>query len=57
MSKLGLSRNGVRLEYDHAFWKKEFEEEKEIISKILGDLAIEIEHVGSPPLKLSLQNQ
>lgn len=44
---IGLNREEVKLFPHSAEWAKEFEKEKRILKKILGDDAIEIYHVGS----------
>ena len=43
-------QNG-RIEKYNSNWENEFLKEKEILSKIFGDLAIEIEHIGSTSVK------
>ena len=44
---MGLKMGTVKLEEYNKMWQKMFKEEKENLSKIFGDLAIEIEHIGS----------
>lgn len=48
---MGLKVGTVKLEKYNSDWEKEFLKEKEILSKIFGDLAIEIEHIGSTAIK------
>lgn len=44
---LGVPKNSVELcPYDPS-WKEEFEKEKKILKKVLGDYALDIQHVGS----------
>ena len=44
---IGLNREEVKLCPHSKEWAKEFEKEKRILQKILGDDALEIHHVGS----------
>lgn len=44
---MGLKVGTVKLEKYSSNWVNEFNEEKEILSKIFGDIALKIEHVGS----------
>ena len=44
---LGLERGTVRLVPHENVWAENFKNEKEILQKALGDLAIDIQHVGS----------
>ena len=48
---MGLKVGTVRIEKYNSNWENEFLKEKEILSKIFGDLAIEIEHIGSTSVK------
>ncbi len=48
---MGLKVGTVRIEKYNSDWEKKFLKEKEILSKIFGDLAIEIEHIGSTAVK------
>ena len=48
---MGLKVGTVRIEKYNSNWENEFLKEKEILSKIFGDLAIEIEHIGSTAVK------
>ena len=44
---LGLNKDSVKLcPYDPS-WKDEFEKEKNILKQVLGDYALDIQHVGS----------
>lgn len=44
---VGLKRGTVRLVPYDFHWKKEFKEERKILKKVLGDKAVDIQHVGS----------
>lgn len=44
---MGLKVGTVKLEKYNSNWTKEFAKEKENLSKIFGNIAIEIEHIGS----------
>jgi GrpB-like predicted nucleotidyltransferase (UPF0157 family) len=44
---MGLSRTDVELADYSAKWHEEFLQQKEVLSKIFGDDAVSIEHVGS----------
>lgn len=48
---MGLKVGTVRIEKYNSNWENEFLKEKEILSKMFGDLAIEIEHIGSTSIK------
>ena len=48
---MGLKVGTVRIEKYNLNWKKMFHEEKQTLLKIFGDLAIEIEHVGSTSIE------
>ena len=48
---MGLKVGTVKLEKYNPNWKKVFKEEKGTLSKILGDVAIEIEHIGSTSIE------
>lgn len=48
---MGLKVGTVKLEKYNSNWVNEFNEEKEILSKIFGDIAIKIEHVGSTSIE------
>lgn len=48
---MGLKVGTVKLEKYNSNWVNEFNEEKEILSKVFGDIAIEIEHVGSTSIE------
>lgn len=47
VSSLGLRRGTVRLETYRASWNKEFLKEKKKLTRTLGSLATQVEHVGS----------
>lgn len=44
---MGLKVGTVKIEKYNPNWKNMFNEEKEILTKLFGDVAIKIEHVGS----------
>ena len=44
---MGLKVGTVKLEEYNPKWKDNFNEEKENLSKIFGDVALSIEHIGS----------
>ena len=44
---IGLKRGAVKLLLYNPKWKESFEKEKRRLQKVLGDLVISIEHVGS----------
>lgn len=48
---MGLKVGTVRIEKYDLNWKKMFNEEKQKLLKIFGDLVIEIEHVGSTSIE------
>ena len=48
---MGLKVGTVKLEKYNPNWETEFYKEKEILRKIFGDIAIEIEHIGSTSVK------
>jgi len=45
--KIGLKRGNVVLEKHHRKWGEAFEVEKESLKKLLGDLVLDIRHIGS----------
>lgn len=45
--KIGLKRGTVILEKHHQEWSEAFEAENESLKNLLGDLALDIQHVGS----------
>lgn len=48
---MGLKVGTVKIEKYNPNWELEFYKEKENLTKIFGDLAIEIEHIGSTSVK------
>ena len=48
---MGLKNGTVTLENNHLKWAKMFKEEKNFLKEIFGELAIEIEHIGSTAIK------
>ncbi len=48
---MGLKVGTVKLEKYDFNWANEFNEEKEILFKIFGDIAIKIEHIGSTSIE------
>lgn len=44
---MGLINGTIELKSDYLNWKEMFISEKEVLKKIFGDLALEIEHIGS----------
>ena len=48
---MGLKVGTVKIEKYNPNWELEFYKEKDILAKIFGDLAIEIEHIGSTAVK------
>lgn len=45
--KIGLKRGTVVLKKHHAEWTEAFEAEKEFLKKLLGNVVIDIQHIGS----------
>lgn len=48
---MGLKYGTVKLENPNENWKKMFNEEKVYLEKIFGNLAVDIQHVGSTAIK------
>lgn len=48
---MGLRVGTVKIEKYNPNWKNMFNEEKEILNKLFGDLAIKIEHIGSTSIE------
>ncbi len=48
---MGLKVGTVKIEKYNPNWKNMFNEEKEILNKLFGDLAIKIEHIGSTSIE------
>lgn len=48
---MGLKVGTVKLEKYNSNWVNNFKQEKEILSKIFGDIAIKIEHIGSTSIE------
>lgn len=46
-SQIGLRRGTVKLAFYSSKWKESFEKEKKKIKKALGEMVIDIQHVGS----------
>ena len=45
--EMGLAVGKVKLEKYNSNWEEEFKKEKEQLSKMFGNIAISIEHIGS----------